>query len=189
MLADGQEGGVYNLGRSIGYSVSEFLSAIFSEAGQTMPPGYYPRRSGDPPALIADPSAAQSVLDFNPIHSDLETIIRTAWKWHIKGRTLNGRREIDKERFRLGDSGSRPGGRKLQFLKIRAMTCKTTNKFFPEITEISREHFMQAVDNELAKFEHHEAALRAADRNERASKFGLLLTMFGRHPIRSRDDH
>jgi UDP-glucose 4-epimerase len=65
MLADGQEGGVYNLGRSIGCSVSEILSAIFSKAGQTMPPGYYPRRSGDPPALMADPSAAQSVLDFN----------------------------------------------------------------------------------------------------------------------------
>ena len=68
------------------------------------------------------------------------------------------------------------------------MTRKTTNKFSPEITKTPREHFMRACDNELAKFERHEAALQAADRNERASKFGLPLTKFGRDPISTRDD-
>lgn len=53
------------------------------------------------------------------------------------------------------------------------MTDKTTNKSSREVTKNPREHFMQAIDNELAKFERNEAALRAADRNERASKFGI----------------
>lgn len=97
MLAGGHEGGVYNLGTSVGYSVSEILSAIFSEAGRTMPLLYHPRRSGDPSVLIADPSAARRALDFNPIHSNLETIIQTAWKWHTKGHALeqlHGSRQV-----------------------------------------------------------------------------------------------
>jgi UDP-glucose 4-epimerase len=50
-----------------------------------MPLVYHPRREGDPSVLIADPSAARIALGFNPTHSDLGTIIRTAWNWHAKG--------------------------------------------------------------------------------------------------------
>ncbi|WP_019196541.1 UDP-glucose 4-epimerase GalE [Afipia birgiae] len=85
MLTEGHAGGVYNLGTSVGYSVSEILSAIFSEAGWTMPLVHHPRRPGDPSVLIADSSAARMHLGFNPAHSDLGTIIRTAWNWHTKG--------------------------------------------------------------------------------------------------------
>jgi UDP-glucose 4-epimerase len=41
-----------------------------------------PRRAGDPAVLVADPSRAMSLLDWKPIVSDLETIVRTAWSWH-----------------------------------------------------------------------------------------------------------
>jgi UDP-glucose 4-epimerase len=34
------------------------------------------------PYLVADPSAARATLNFRPAHSDLATIIRTAWAWH-----------------------------------------------------------------------------------------------------------
>jgi UDP-glucose-4-epimerase GalE len=84
MLTEGHAGGVYNLGTSVGYSVSEILSAIFAEAGWKMPLVYHPRRPGDPSVLIADSSAARMHLGFNPVHSDLGTIIRTAWSWHTK---------------------------------------------------------------------------------------------------------
>lgn len=85
ILIEGHAGGVYNLGTSVGYSVNEILSAIFSEAGRKMPLAYHPRRPGDPSVLIADSSAARMHLGFNPAHSDLPTIIRTAWNWHTKG--------------------------------------------------------------------------------------------------------
>jgi UDP-glucose-4-epimerase GalE len=84
MLVSGHKGGIYNLGTGVGYSVNQVLSAIFSEAGSTIPLVYHPRRPGDPPILIADPSAARTDFLFNPINSDLKTIIRTAWNWHSK---------------------------------------------------------------------------------------------------------
>lgn len=82
MLASGHGGGIYNLGTGAGYSVKEVLSAIFRETGLTMPLIYRPRRAGDPPMLIADPSAARRDLGFKPSHSSLDAIIATAWRWH-----------------------------------------------------------------------------------------------------------
>jgi UDP-glucose 4-epimerase len=35
-----------------------------------------------------DPSAARATLNFRPAHSDLATIIRTAWAWHKKAHPL-----------------------------------------------------------------------------------------------------
>jgi UDP-glucose 4-epimerase len=32
--------------------------------------------------LVADATLAREVLDWVPHHSDLDTIIATAWKWH-----------------------------------------------------------------------------------------------------------
>jgi UDP-glucose 4-epimerase len=82
LLASGQSGGTYNLGTGAGYSVKDVLSAIFRETGLTMPLIHRPRRAGDPPMLIADPSAARRDLGFKPVHSSLDTIIATAWRWH-----------------------------------------------------------------------------------------------------------
>ena len=50
----------------------------------TVPHVIKPRRPGDPAYLVADASAARKVLNFAPAHSDLATIIRTAWAWHQK---------------------------------------------------------------------------------------------------------
>jgi UDP-glucose 4-epimerase len=47
-----------------------------------------PRRQGDPTYLVADPGAARETLQFKPSHSDLATIIRTAWAWHRKAHPL-----------------------------------------------------------------------------------------------------
>jgi UDP-glucose 4-epimerase len=47
-----------------------------------------PRRSGDPTYLVANPTAARATLKFQPAHSDLTTIIRTAWAWHRKAHPL-----------------------------------------------------------------------------------------------------
>jgi UDP-glucose-4-epimerase GalE len=81
-LKGGSPGGVYNLGTGQGHSVKAILTAIERETGRSIDAPFMPRRAGDSPVLVADPSAARSALGFKPVHSDLATIIRTAWAWH-----------------------------------------------------------------------------------------------------------
>jgi UDP-glucose 4-epimerase len=82
LLLAGQTGGSFNLGTGHGFSVKEILAAIATVTGREVPHRIEPRRSGDPTYLVADPSAARNVLDFRPSHSDLTTIVRSAWAWH-----------------------------------------------------------------------------------------------------------
>jgi UDP-glucose-4-epimerase GalE len=82
LLMQGHSGGAFNLGTGTGFSVREILAAIAAETGREVPHVVKPRRPGDPTYLVADPSAARAILKFQPAHSDLATIIRTAWAWH-----------------------------------------------------------------------------------------------------------
>ena len=84
LLMQGHCGGAFNLGTGTGFSVREILSAIAAETGRAVPHVVKPRRSGDPTYLVADPTAAREILKFRAAHSDLATIIRTAWAWHRK---------------------------------------------------------------------------------------------------------
>ena len=91
LLLGGHSGGAFNLGTGNGFSVREILAAIAAETGREVPHVVKPRRSGDPTYLVADPSAARATLNFRPAHSDLATIIRTAWAWHKKAHPLKAR--------------------------------------------------------------------------------------------------
>ena len=82
LLMQGHSGGVFNLGTGAGFSVREILAAIAAETGRAVPHLVKPRRSGDPTYLVADPTASRETLKFKPVHSDLATIIRSAWAWH-----------------------------------------------------------------------------------------------------------
>ncbi|MGB3447835.1 MAG: UDP-glucose 4-epimerase GalE [Xanthobacteraceae bacterium] len=82
LLLAGQTGGSFNLGTGYGFSVKEILAAIATVTGREVPHRIEPRRMGDPTYLVADPSAARNVLDFRPSHSDLTTIVSSAWAWH-----------------------------------------------------------------------------------------------------------
>jgi UDP-glucose 4-epimerase len=82
VLTDGHLGGIYNLGTGFGFSVKEILSAIAEETGQQVPYDVRARRAGDPPILVANPSAVERELGFRANASDLRTIIRSAWNWH-----------------------------------------------------------------------------------------------------------
>ena len=88
LLLQGHLGGAFNLGSGKGFSVREILSAIAAETGREVPHVVKPRRPGDPTYLVADPTAARETLKFHPAHSDLATIIRTAWAWHRKAHPL-----------------------------------------------------------------------------------------------------
>lgn len=81
-LLDGQPSDIFNLGTGVGYSVRQILGAIEKVAGLRLPAAVGERRAGDPPVLVADPAYARRVLGFDPSHSDLETIMKTAWTWH-----------------------------------------------------------------------------------------------------------
>jgi UDP-glucose-4-epimerase GalE len=82
LLMQGHRGGTFNLGTGSGFSVREILRAIAAETGRDVPHVVKPRRAGDPTYLVADPTAARETLKFRSAHSDLATIIKTAWAWH-----------------------------------------------------------------------------------------------------------
>jgi UDP-glucose 4-epimerase/UDP-arabinose 4-epimerase len=83
-LAQGDPGGVFNLGTGTGYSVQQIVDAIRRETGRAVPLVYRERRAGDPAVLVADPTQAEQHLGFKAQRSDLGTIIRSAWAWHQK---------------------------------------------------------------------------------------------------------
>ncbi|QNQ07679.1 UDP-glucose 4-epimerase GalE [Sphingomonas alpina] len=70
-----------NLGTGQGTSVREIIEAAQRVTGRSIPVTMAPRREGDPAALVADPSAANDMLGWTARHSDLDTIISTAWNW------------------------------------------------------------------------------------------------------------
>jgi len=71
-----------NLGSGRGHSVREVITAAEAVCGRTIPWRAAARRPGDPPMLVADPSLAAEQLGWRAQHSDLGTIIRTAFAWH-----------------------------------------------------------------------------------------------------------
>lgn len=81
-LLKGSSGGSYNLGTGSGYSVRQILTVIERETGLKMPLVTKGRRAGDPPILVADPSAARADLGFVAASSDIATIVKSAWAWH-----------------------------------------------------------------------------------------------------------
>jgi UDP-glucose 4-epimerase len=49
--------------------------------GRALPIKESPRRAGDPPILISDPSRIKEQLGWKPRHDDLSEIIRSALEW------------------------------------------------------------------------------------------------------------
>jgi UDP-glucose 4-epimerase len=71
-----------NLGTGRGQSVREVIDACRRVTGHAIPSVIGPRRPGDPPELVADSRQAQRVLAWRPHYTDIESIVRTAWRWH-----------------------------------------------------------------------------------------------------------
>lgn len=72
----------YNLGTGSGYSVKEVIEMAKKVTGKDFKVTIAPKRKGDPAKLIASNDLAKKELGFSPKYSDLETIVKTAWKWH-----------------------------------------------------------------------------------------------------------
>ena len=77
-LASGGPSARLNIGTGRAHSVFEVLRVVEEVVGRPVPHHIAPRRPGDPPTVLADPSAAENLLDFRTRYSDLRTIVRTA---------------------------------------------------------------------------------------------------------------
>ena len=79
-LRGGGDSFAANLGTGQGYSVKEVLAAVKHATGNSVPWHAAPRRPGDPPILIADPTRANRLLGWQSTRS-LPDIVASAWKW------------------------------------------------------------------------------------------------------------
>ncbi len=80
-LRSGGESGAFNLGTGAGASILEVLRAAKDVTGMEVPHQFAPRRVGDAARLVADSSRAREALDWTPLHSSLDNIVATAWRW------------------------------------------------------------------------------------------------------------
>ncbi len=87
-LASGHKTDIYNVGTGKGYSNLEVIKMIEKVSGKKVKLKIGPRRPGDANELVADPAKIKQELGWQPQHSDLETIVSTAWNWHKNQATI-----------------------------------------------------------------------------------------------------
>jgi UDP-glucose-4-epimerase GalE len=79
-LDNAQGAAQYNLGTGTGASVQEVIATIEEVTGKRVPRSVAPRRPGDPPKLVANPSRAHAELGWRAKRS-LREMVQTAWQW------------------------------------------------------------------------------------------------------------
>jgi UDP-glucose 4-epimerase len=63
--------------------VQEVIDLCREITGHPIPARASSRREGDPPELVADPTAAKRILNWQPRYT-IREIIESAWTWHKK---------------------------------------------------------------------------------------------------------
>lgn len=81
-LVNGGESRIYNLGSEEGFSVREIIETAKKVTGVDFTVTEEARRSGDPAVLVASSAKIKAELGWQPQHSTVEEIIKSAWKWH-----------------------------------------------------------------------------------------------------------
>lgn len=84
LMTQGAVTTAYNAGTGHGYSNLEIVKMVESVSGKPVAVKYEPRRAGDANELVADSTRLQTELSWSPAHSDLESIVRSAYAWHKK---------------------------------------------------------------------------------------------------------
>ena len=69
-----------NLGTGTGFTVLEVIEAARRVTGLEIPAQIGPRRAGDPATLVASNDRAAELLDWQPVRTDIEDIVRSAWE-------------------------------------------------------------------------------------------------------------
>ena len=83
-LRDGGGPEFINLGNGSGFSVLEVVEAANRVTELPIKTVFGPRREGDPPTLVANAEKARRVLNWRPSYTNLDEIISTAWRWHLR---------------------------------------------------------------------------------------------------------
>lgn len=83
-LLSGGDTTAYNAGTGHGYSNLEIIKMVESVSGKPVAVKFEPRRPGDANELVADVSRIQSELSWSPTHSDLKSIVKSAYTYHSK---------------------------------------------------------------------------------------------------------
>ncbi len=81
-LRAGGESTALNLGTGVGQSVMDVIRTVSAVSGRKVLHRLQPRRAGDPPELVADPSRAKQVLGWTAEFRELDRIVETAWAFH-----------------------------------------------------------------------------------------------------------
>lgn len=83
-LLAGAESGAYNLGTGTGISVFEAIESVERIVGKKVHYSVGGRRAGDPAYLVANSDCFKTRFSWQPRHSDISTLIETAWHWFQK---------------------------------------------------------------------------------------------------------
>jgi UDP-glucose 4-epimerase len=71
----------YNCGYGRGLSVRDVIAGVEQVIGWPLDVREKPRRPGDPPMLVSDPTRLKTELNWRPRHDRLDDIIRSALDW------------------------------------------------------------------------------------------------------------
>jgi UDP-glucose 4-epimerase len=75
---------IFNLGNGAGFSVREVIESARRVTRHPIPAQIVPRRPGDPAVLIASSEKIGRELGWKPRHTQLDSIVASAWEWHQK---------------------------------------------------------------------------------------------------------
>ena len=78
-------GQLYNLGAGRGHSVREVIRECREVTERNVPVKVSARRPGDVSCLVSGSDRAEDELGWRRRRSDLRTIIKDAWNWHLNG--------------------------------------------------------------------------------------------------------
>lgn len=74
---------IYNVGSGNGFSVREVIQTARTVTNKAIPVIESPRRAGDSARLVASPKKIMRELGWQPVHTNLQDIISSAWEWHV----------------------------------------------------------------------------------------------------------
>ena len=80
-LIDGGDSDICNLGYGIGLSVSEVIQKVKDISGNNFLVKISNKREGDNSYVVADCNKIKSKYNWQPLHNDIETIIKTSLNW------------------------------------------------------------------------------------------------------------
>ena len=80
---------IFNVGIGEGHSVLTIIESASKISGKKPKVKYGPKRPGDPPNLVSDPTKIKNTIDWEPKYIDIDQIIRTAWEWYLKDQSPN----------------------------------------------------------------------------------------------------